>query len=208
MPRRRGAAGVPTGEGSPPSPEDLARKAEAYALDLLARRSRTERELSLRLGSKGYPADIVTELVARCLRVGYLDDRAFARQWVEQRSQSFPCGASRLRQELVVKGVAPTVAAEVLTELLPPEVEARLAVALVGRRAAQRPRARGGAPVEPRGGARPSPAGIRRKTEERLWGFLRRRGFGAWACQEAMKAVFGSKEEWADSGEAPDGLET
>ncbi len=151
-------------------------KVERYALDLLAVRPRTVRELAARLRSKGYEHGLVEDTVARCLGAGYLNDREFAEYWVEERCRSNPCGPARLRQELGRKGVPAEVVAAVLAERLVPAREVELAVRVARKKAGAGPQAK-----------------------ERLWSFLRRRGFGGEACREAVKAVWGPLEELADS---------
>jgi regulatory protein len=152
--------------------EDPARRAEAYALDLLALRPRTVRELSARLRSKGYAEETIADLVSRAERAGYLDDRKFAAAWVEERCRSFPCGPARLRAELGQKGVDDRIVSTVLAEHLPPEREAALAVRVASKRA-------------------PSEAAAKKK----LWDLLRRRGFGGRACEEALRVVYGPLDE-------------
>ena len=154
------------------SREDPARRAEAYALDLLALRPRTVRELSVRLRSKGYAEEIIADLVSRAERAGYLDDRQFAAAWVEERCRSYPCGPARLRAELRQKGVDDQIVSAVLAENLPPEREVALAAQVASKRA-------------------PSEAAAKKK----LWDLLRRRGFGERACEEALRAVCGPVDE-------------
>ncbi len=136
-----------------------------------------------RLRARGLTESAVEELVARMLRVGYLDDRRFAEFWVESRSRHRPCGPARLRRELRQKGVPAAIVSEVLSEAMPPETEEELAV-----RAAVRKASRGGL----------APGG-----ERRVWEFLRRRGFGAAACRAALLAVAGPG---ADDEEVPEEL--
>ncbi len=164
-------------------PASLGPKAENYALDLLALRQRTTREMESKLRAKGYPEEIIEELVSRLVRVGYLDDRRFAVSWVEERIRTRPSGRMLLRVELSRKGVGPNIIAEVLREILPPEAEEEAALRAARKWASRL--SRGGAAADDPG------------AKERLWGFLRRRGFGAGACQRAMRSV------WSDFEMAP-----
>jgi regulatory protein len=79
--------------------------ARLAAGDLLSRHAWTQRELSARLRRRGAPADIAATVVSDLTARGYLDDAAFARQWVLSRS-SRGYGAARLRSELRQRGVA------------------------------------------------------------------------------------------------------
>ena len=79
--------------------------ARLAAGDLLSRHAWTQRELSARLRRRGAPADVAATVVADLTARGYLDDAAFARQWVLSRSPR-GYGAARLRAELRQRGVA------------------------------------------------------------------------------------------------------
>jgi regulatory protein len=89
--------------GAPPLD---AGRARAVALDLLARKAWTRRDLTGRLRRRGAPpaiADlVVTELEAR----GYVNDRAFAVAWAESRARDRSLGRRRLRQALQARGIA------------------------------------------------------------------------------------------------------
>jgi regulatory protein len=95
--------------------DDPAVVLEAAARFLEARPRSTD-EVRRRLGQAGYRADLVEEAVARLGALGYLDDEAFARAWVESRDRARPRGARALRSELRRKGLADEVVAEVLGE--------------------------------------------------------------------------------------------
>ncbi len=80
-------------------------KAVNAAMNLLARRPRSEREVRDRLKRKGYPAETIEAAVAKLEGWRYLDDEAFARYWVENREANRPRGRRLLEQELRLKGV-------------------------------------------------------------------------------------------------------
>ena len=86
------------------------------ALNFLAVRPRSVAEVRLRLRRKATPPEILDAIVERLLRVGYLDDAAFARYWIGERARSRPRGARLLRQELRQKGVAAPVVEAALSE--------------------------------------------------------------------------------------------
>ncbi len=95
--------------------EARARRAEvedpAAVLDAAARfievRPRSVEEVRRRLRDAGYRPDLAEGAVERMIALGYLDDAAFARAWVESRDRARPRGARALRDELRRKGVAP-----------------------------------------------------------------------------------------------------
>jgi len=93
---------------------DEVERARQHALGLLERRPRSQVEIQRYLNDKGYSPKAVEKVLARLTEVGLLDDRAFARYWLENRANFRPRGARALRYELRQKGVP----AEVIDELL------------------------------------------------------------------------------------------
>ncbi len=84
------------------------------AANFLAVRSRSVEETRRRLVHLGYPPGLCDEVIARLVEMRYLDDRDFARAWVESRDRAKPRGAVALRRELQLKGVPADTIAEVL----------------------------------------------------------------------------------------------
>ncbi len=85
-------------------------RARAVALDLLARKPWTRRDLARRLRRRGAPAAVAETVVADLETRGYVDDRAFATTWAEGRARARAVGRERLRAELVARGVARPIA--------------------------------------------------------------------------------------------------
>ncbi len=73
-------------------------------------------EVRRRLGEAGYRADLVEGAIGRLVMLGYLDDEAFARAWIESRDRARPRGERALRAELRRKGVADDVVATVIED--------------------------------------------------------------------------------------------
>jgi regulatory protein len=98
------------------------------ALNLLAFRARSARELGRRLIEKGASAACTETVIAKLRQVGLIDDADFARQVARSKISS---GASRrrLHQELFKRGVARDVADEAVTEVLEDENVDEVAVA-------------------------------------------------------------------------------
>jgi regulatory protein len=80
-------------------------KAVNAAMNLLASRPRSVREVRDRLKRKGFPAETIDAAVAKLEGWRYVDDEAFARYWVENREANKPRGRRLLEQELRLKGV-------------------------------------------------------------------------------------------------------
>jgi regulatory protein len=92
----------------------------AVVLEAAARflevRPRSIDEVRRRLREAGYRLDLGDAAIERLVDLGMLDDDAFARAWVESRDRARPRGERALRSELRRKGVADSIAAEVLGE--------------------------------------------------------------------------------------------
>lgn len=168
--------------------EGMAAHARAYerALKFLSYRPRSLAETRRYLAGKGVEPAHMEAVIQRLQELGYLDDRAFARWWVENRQQFRPRGAFVLRQELRQRGVAEHIIEEVLGAVVP--VERETVEGLARRRAA---RLRG----EDR-------AGFYRK----LSAFLLRRGFAGEEVSAIVAQLWRELQE--EKQEAPDTMQT
>lgn len=72
---------------------------------LLEARPRAADEVRRRLVRLGYRVELVEAAIGRLLELGWLDDEAFARQWLESRDRAHPRGEALLRRELLHTGV-------------------------------------------------------------------------------------------------------
>ncbi|OLB99078.1 MAG: hypothetical protein AUH30_06100 [Candidatus Rokubacteria bacterium 13_1_40CM_68_15] len=102
------------------------------AADLLSRRSWTRADLARRLVRRGAPPEVANAVVDDLTTRGYLDDAAFARQWVDTRSAR-GYGAARLRAELRARGVD-AASVDVAVATLAPDATLARALALARRR--------------------------------------------------------------------------
>jgi regulatory protein len=111
----------------PPRPTRAERRAQraqvddpTEVLDAAARyleaRPRATAELRASLSRLGYRTELVDEVIGRLQELGYLDDRAFARAWIESRDRARPRGEHALRAELLRKGVDAALIAEALED--------------------------------------------------------------------------------------------
>jgi regulatory protein len=102
-PPRRGAA--------EPRPPPDAEQAFEIAGRFLGTRPRSRWEVEERLRRAGAEDDVVRAALGRLERLGFVDDLAFARWWVEQRDRHAPRGRVALETELRAKRVPPAVIA-------------------------------------------------------------------------------------------------
>lgn len=95
--------------------DDVSEVLDAAARFLEAR-PRSIAEVRRRLATAGYRPELVEPAVARLVELGYLDDEAFARTWVESRDRAHPRGEHVLRRELGLKGIDRAVVDAVLAD--------------------------------------------------------------------------------------------
>lgn len=80
------------------------KKVRDYAFLLLSYRARSCQEITERLLRKGYDREVIQEVVEELKSLHYLDDRAFAIEWVESRLRE-KRGKILIRRELLQKGI-------------------------------------------------------------------------------------------------------
>jgi len=93
---------------------DEVERAREKALNYLSYRPRSEAEVRRYLEEREFSPQTVDEVIERLCQVGLIDDDAFARFWVEDRSRFRPRGERALAQELRQHGIAPAVITKAL----------------------------------------------------------------------------------------------
>jgi regulatory protein len=166
------------------------------AAAFLAARPRSVSETRARLLRLGYPAPTCDEVIERLVRLGYLDDLAFARAWVESRDRARPRGSLALRRELAQKGLERTVIEAALAERSASGADAggggwddaedadvSAARRLLERRATALRR-------------EPDP----RRRRQRAYALLARHGFTPDACEQAVAGFEAGEPRFLDEG--------
>lgn len=97
--------------------DDAVVKAVESAVRFLAYRPRSVSEVRRNLSGKSIEEPVIDQALDRLKVMGYLDDEAFARFWVENRNAFKPLGPSALRFELRQKGVTDTIIENLLSDL-------------------------------------------------------------------------------------------
>ncbi|WP_347490909.1 regulatory protein RecX [Desulfoscipio sp. XC116] len=83
---------------------------------LLTYRPRTEYELKCRLKQAGFDTAVIEETILILQRVGLIDDKLFARDWVRYRLATKPVGREYLRCELRHKGIDNVIIEDLLCD--------------------------------------------------------------------------------------------
>lgn len=91
-------------------------KAMMRAYDQLSRRARSEWEMRDYLKRKDYDNDLINLVVDRLKDRNYLDDREFARAWIENRRLLKKTSKRKLAQELKAKRVDDAIIDEALAQ--------------------------------------------------------------------------------------------
>jgi len=144
----------------------------------LGARPRTRWELERRLRRTGADETVVERTLERLTTLGYVDDRAFARWWAEQRDRHSPRGRRMVEAELRQHGVP----REIIEELRGAEL-AEPALDHHGLPSSEDERALAALDRHLRG--RPIPD--ERKALERIGMYLVRRGFDPETARRAIR---------------------
>ncbi len=168
------------------------------AARFLEARPRSVAETRRRLLDAGYPPSLVETALARLQDLGYLDDAAFARAWVESRDRAHPRGEAALKRELARKGVSDELIAAVLVARTAPRGEpGQLRPSASSPRAARDDDA--DAAAARRLLQRRTRALLReldpRKRRQKAYALLARQGFDPETCRTVVSA-------WSEAAEA------
>lgn len=96
---------------------DSIERAMDQAVRFLSYRPRSIREIRQNLKEKETAPPVIDTVVDRLESLGYVDDLAFARFWVQNRDEFRPKGPLALRQELKQKGISNKLVDQVLDEV-------------------------------------------------------------------------------------------
>jgi regulatory protein len=169
------AAGIE--EGVSVSRERIAELGSVYrdartrqaAMRLLKVRPRTEFELRRRLGAAGTAPDVVKRVIADLKAEGLVDDRIFARLWIEEKICRGDTGRLRIRRDLETKGITREIIADELDRRLNDEAEGRAAEALAMKKIGRLGSARA------------------REAMQKVYAYLLRKGFASDVASEAAR---------------------
>lgn len=141
--------------------------AKNKALNYLSFQARTEDELRRYLTVKGFPKELVEQVLVWTREYRMIDDRDFTSCWIENRRQLKPMGKRRMAFELKNKGVAEDIVQSQLDQVTEEE-EVQVALALARSRLQRATR-----PI----------------TRERLMSWLMRKGFTLDTCYKVVNTL-------------------
>lgn len=153
------------------------KRARDTAYRLLAYRPRSKRELTLRLEKKGFPDDVIEEVIKRLGFLGYIDDDAYARTVADSLLQRKFLGKETLRAELLQKGIEREVVERTIEESYIERDEDNIARAALEKRW----KALEEKPIE--------------VAKRRASDFLKRRGFSFRTVKKVLDEKFGMIKE-------------
>jgi regulatory protein len=143
-------------------------KAKQAVKRLLEVRPRTETEIRRRLVQRKTPGDVLGRLVEDLRAEGILDDRVFARLWIEEKIARGTHGRRLIRHDLQKRGIHKEVLEEELARLYSVARELENASGLARKQLLKHKKVDG------------------RLRRQRVFGYLQRRGFAADVATEAI----------------------
>jgi regulatory protein len=150
--------------------DEAAEKAKGAALRLLGMRAYTRKEIKDKLNKREFEPSAIEATLADLERLTLLDDRDFARRFVDERLRLKPCGRMLLSRDLKRRGVPVGTVDEVIEEAFEAVDAIDLAYQVLSGR------------------ARRYEGLAKDKAINRMYGFLGRRGFdGSTARTVAMR---------------------
>lgn len=98
--------------------EDAIQKAVDRAINFLSFRPRSTHEVRQNLVKKEIPESVIDIVIERLQRLGYIDDLAFARFWIENRDSFKPMSPRALKYELHQKGIEDSILNPLLEDIV------------------------------------------------------------------------------------------
>lgn len=108
-------------------------KIKDKAFRLLAQREHSRFELYRKLKRKEFPVQMINQALDYLEEQDYLNDQRFAENWIKSRLRYKPRGPYLIKKELSQKGVDISIQKELISSLITPEVEYRLARQLLDK---------------------------------------------------------------------------
>ena len=150
----------------------LKKRATLRAMHILERTDKTEAQLRKKLEESEYPKEAVESAIAYVTSYGYLDDRRYAKHYIEWKKQGK--GKARLKMGLAQKGISREIIEEVLESTDFGETREMIRQIILKKRKTNIP--------------------MNEKEKQRFYGFLMRKGFPSSDILAVMR-----EEEWRNN---------
>ena len=102
-------------------------EAEKIALNYLSYKPRSINEVKKKLFSKKIAYSVIDLTIEKMKKYGYLDDKKYARDWIEERIRTRGFSPSKIKSELFLKGISKEIIENNLKEIYTPELEIKTA---------------------------------------------------------------------------------
>jgi len=87
-----------------------------YAINLISKKLRTEKELIAKLKLKQYDDNVINEIISRLKELNYINDNIYSKKYIEILSKKKGFGLTRIKKELLKKGIKKEIINEVLND--------------------------------------------------------------------------------------------
>ncbi len=153
--------------------EDEIEKAYQRALNFLSYRNRSEQEIRLNLQKHQIPETIIQPVLERLRERSLINDREFTQKWIENRREFHPRSKRALRSELYRKGISDQIIEEALQDINEEELALELARKKIRKL-----------------------KNLDKSTfQEKMYGFLSRRGFHYSLSKEVVNHLWNELEK-------------
>ena len=150
--------------------EDILFKTRNTVFRLLKFRLRSEKEILEKLKAKNLPVSVIRQTIHYFKDLDLIDDRRFAQEWTSSRLKK-PFGINRIRLELKTKGIDPTIIETTIKEATDKYKELEVVTRLARHRASKYKNIDS------------------KKIQQRVYGYLLRRGFSMNVIIKAIKIL-------------------
>ncbi|PIU41765.1 MAG: hypothetical protein COS99_03720 [Candidatus Omnitrophica bacterium CG07_land_8_20_14_0_80_42_15] len=92
------------------------KQALGFSYQLLSYRPRSIYEIRIKLEEKGYKGELIDKVIERLKGLHYLDDKNFAKFWVEAKMKLKPVGSMILKRDLEERGIEEALIGEAIKD--------------------------------------------------------------------------------------------
>lgn len=149
--------------------EDNLQRAKDQAMRYLSIRPHSRRELVQKMFRKGYRSEIIHQALDRLQEIDLVNDRQFAKLFIQNELRLRPVGRALLKKKLIEKGIPREMYESILSEMYTEEAELEIAGNLAAKFLRMNSRFEG------------------KKLREKMVRFLQGKGFGWEHIQQVLR---------------------